>query len=206
MEHELFRHVEIELFVQRSQLQDAIQFLKGTLILADDNNRKLTEKFQSQVSRAQCNSHVSALRGSYCHHYPICIRKIHPDDTLISMASNIGLDSSLEDDCWYSITLTNYHRSAARKPFDQLATFLAISMSRLFGARPHWGKICPLHPTELLKLYPSIDMFQELCTRIDAEGVFRNDWTATLLSESVENNSAEKVEACTSAYPNLETT
>lgn len=187
MKHELFRHVEIELFVQRSQLSDAIQFLKDTLILAGQTDAALTTEFQTQVERVQCIEQIPALRGSYCHHYPICVRMILPDETLISMASSIGFESPLKDECWYSITLTNYHRGAARKPFDHLATFLAVSMSRLFAARPHWGKICPLHPTELLRLYPSFGAFQKLCARLDAAGAFRNDWTADLLSEGVTN-------------------
>ncbi len=183
MEHELFRHVEIELFVQRSQLPDALQFLKDTLIFAGHPDEPATTEFQTQVERAHCTEHLSTLRGSYCHHYPICVRRILPDDTLISMASNVGYASPRIDECWYSITLTNYHRGTARKPFDLLATFIAVSMCRLFAARPHWGKICPLKPTELRSLYPSFSVFQDYCTRLDATGVFRNEWTAELLSD-----------------------
>lgn len=195
MEHELFRHVEIELFVQRSQLSDAIRFLKETLILAGQTDPPLTVDFQAQVERACCTEHLSVLRGSYCHHYPICVRRILPDQTLISMASNVGLEPTRTDECWYSITLTNYHRGAARKSFDQLATFLAVSMSRLFEARPHWGKICPLHPTKLRRLYPSFRAFRNLCMRLDAAGVFRNDWTARLLSETLTKNPHAKIAA-----------
>lgn len=183
MEHELFRHVEIELFVSRSQLPDALQFLKDTLACAGQSNASATTAFQAQVEEAQCTEHLSALRGAYCHHYPICIRRILPDETLISMASNIGVESSPTDECWYSITLTNYHRGTARKPFDQLATFLAVSMSHLFAARPHWGKICPLPPNKLRALYPSYSVFQKLCSRFDAAGSFRNKWTAELLAD-----------------------
>lgn len=183
MEHELFRHVEIEIFVSRSQLSDALQFVKDTLTFVGQLDTSATSKFQTQVEKAQCTEQLSALRGAYCHHYPICVRRILPDETLISMASNIGVESSLTDECWYSITLTNYHRGTARKPFDQLATFLAVSMSRLFAARPHWGKICPLSPNELRTLYPSFNVFQKLCSRFDAAGRFRNKWAAELLAD-----------------------
>jgi hypothetical protein len=190
MEHELFRHVELELFVQRSQLQAALRFLKETLTVAGHRDASLGHELKSQIEKAQCAEQITNVRGVYCHHYPICVRKIQPDDTLISMASNAGTQTASSpqsvspqpDECWYSITLTNYHLGAARQPFENLARFLAVSMSRLFGARPHWGKLCPLHPTELRTLYPAFSIFRDQCERADPAGVFRNEWTDKLLA------------------------
>ncbi|MFP6649323.1 MAG: D-arabinono-1,4-lactone oxidase, partial [Pirellulaceae bacterium] len=65
--------------------------------------------------------------------------------------------------------------------FFLFASFMARSMSRLFGARPHWGKLCPLEVSELVSLYPRFDNFRTVCNSLDTAGVFRNRWTDALL-------------------------
>ncbi len=198
MKHELFRHVEAELFVQRHYLPSALLFLKHSLDASAYPQRLSDSEFQNQLSAVKLSDELERLRGRYCHHYPICIRKILPDDTLISMASNAGVgikDRSdaekrlglLDNDAWYSITLTNFDRGDSRKPFDELATFLAKSMMQLFDARPHWGKLCPLSTDSLRSLYPAFSAFQEVCNQVDKDGVFRNRWTTQLLREERSN-------------------
>ncbi len=164
MEHELFRHVEMEIFVPRPQLEAAIEFLKGAMIAASNGQG--------------ISSHT------YTHHYPICIRKILSDDTLISMASPLehNPNASSEGITWYSITLTNYHRGRARRPFEDWVALLADEMTKRFEARLHWGKLCPLSPTALVQSYPDFDRFREVCQRVDPDGRFRNDWIEELLS------------------------
>jgi len=144
MEHELFRHIEIELFVAGSRLAEALQFVRETI----------------------CNSD-----GAYTHHYAICVRKVLPDDTLISMSSGHAESS-------YAISLISYARPSERAGFFQFAEYLTHSMSQRFGARPHWGKYCPLTPEEAERLYPRLGEFRETCRRYDPRGQFRNDWTA----------------------------
>ncbi len=155
MEHELFRHVEIELFVQRHRLPKALAFLKETLIAAANLRDSPGEEFRNQIAEANCTDNLEKLRGQYCHHYPICVRKILPDDTLISMTSNIGTASANEldaekgiglsaDETWYSITLTNYDRGHRRKRFEELAFLLCKTMKILFDARPI-GVNCALY-------------------------------------------------------------
>jgi FAD/FMN-containing dehydrogenase len=61
LQHQLFRHVEMELFVPEPRLEAAI----ATLIDA---------------------VHGAAQRG-WIHHYPIFFRKVLPEETLVSMAS-----------------------------------------------------------------------------------------------------------------------
>lgn len=194
MEHELFRHVEIELFVRRAQLDAALQFLKETLVTAGGNTTSVDRIFQDQIEKAHCTEELARLRGTYCHHYPICVRKILPDDTLISMASNAEAtatasaddadDACKPGDAWYSITLTNYHRGHARKPFENVARFLAVSMAQLFAARPHWGKLCPLGTDELRHLYPAFGRFAEVCHNVDARRIFSNPWTTALIERT----------------------
>jgi hypothetical protein len=198
MEHELFRHVEIELFVQRHRLSSALLFLKNTLEATASPHPRSDIDFQNQVVNANSSEEIERLRGRYCHHYPICIRKILPDDTFVSMASNAGLgieglnDAKMQIDlvdnhAWYSITLTNYDRDLQRKRFEELASFLTKSMTSLFDARPHWGKLCPVPVTVLRSLYPAIKDFRQVCDRVDKNGVFRNPWSKGLLENEPEN-------------------
>lgn len=192
MEHELFRHVEIELFVQRHQLSTALLFLKNVLVASSGQVDSSDREFRNQVAKANGTEQLLNLRGGYCHHYPICVRKILPDDTLISMASNASVAAAAgaetddrtglsSDEAWYSITLTNYDRGERRKRFEELASFLGTSMAYLFDARPHWGKLCELPTTKLRSLYPAFDSFRRVCDHIDKDGVFRNPWTIRLL-------------------------
>jgi hypothetical protein len=117
------------------------------------------------------------------------------------MASNAGIDIEhggdaeneiglLGNEAWYSITLTNYDRGHSRKRFEELAAFLAKSMMCLFGARPHWGKLCPLPTAVLPSLYPAFKDFRQVCDRVDADGVFRNQWTMGLLRNEPPNQAS----------------
>jgi hypothetical protein len=213
MEHELFRHVEIELFVQRPQIAGALEFLKCTLETAGGET-VVDPEFQSQIESLGRRDELEVLRGTYCHHYPICVRKVLPDDTLISMASNAsGLPTGGDDgavaspspDAWYSITLTNYHRGRARKDFERLAKFLAASMAALFHARPHWGKLCPIPPDQLRNLYPAFDRFARVCTEVDPDRRFSNSWTIELIaSQSQLNQSRPNQSQPNQSQPNAE--
>jgi hypothetical protein len=120
---------------------------------------------------------LAGLHDQYCHHYPICVRRVLPDDTLISMASGANQD-------WYALSFISYAKPARRAGFSLFASFMARSMSRLFHARPHWGKVCPLEANELTSLYPQFGAFRTVCNTLDPQGVFQNSWTAALLEES----------------------
>ncbi len=204
MEHELFRHLELELFVKRSQLDAALHFLKHVLTLAENRTAAVDGTFRNQLEDAGCTKEMAHLRGDYCHHYPICVRKILPDDTLISMASDAAASASQTIDdaehvaqlsgAWYSITLTNYHVGCAGQPFKDLARLLVVSMTRLFGARPHWGKLCPLGTDELRNLYPAFERFAQVCGNADPDGTFRNQWTTELLRAPHRGNPGKKLE------------
>lgn len=188
MEHELFRHVELELFVQRSQLEAAMRFVTHALVAVGDAATNLDTKFHVDVIETGRELQLRKLRGTYTHHFPICLRRIVPDETLISMASNAAVERANDDaqpnEAWYSITLTNYQRGAARQPFYELAEFLAICMAHHFDARPHWGKLCPLPAADAVKLYPGFARFKRICEVMDPDGNFTNPWTKELLDAS----------------------
>jgi len=193
MQHQLFRHVELELFVQKRQLSSALEFLKQVLVAVSERSNEISPQFRAQLNDTDSMERLERLRGRYCHPYPICVRKILPDDTLISMATNAtsrnplgrgSLDTLPADEPWYSITLTNFQAPKSREAFDLVADMLTKCMSHLFGARPHWGKLNSLSVEELRSHYPAFDSFREICDKSDPHGAFRNAWTRRLLEST----------------------
>lgn len=191
MEHELFRHLEMELFVQKSHLDAALQFLKRGLEMASDSAELADQAFREQLKSLGDEEGISSIAGRYCHHYPICVRKVLSEDTLISMASpscgsldqtvNDSTSAQLANEDWYAITLSNFEGLKHQKAFEEVCGFLCRSMSKLFKARPHWGKLCPLTVSELRDLYPRFDEFRQICWDYDPSNAFRNRWTDELL-------------------------
>ena len=174
MRHEAFRHIEIELFVRRNRLEEALRYSREVLQVAGGTETALSAENQARVAALGMQEDLAGLHNKHCHHYPICVRRVIPDDTLISMASGAGED-------WYALSFISYVKPNRREGFLQFAEFMAGSMFRLFDARPHWGKVCPLDPKELRSLYPRLDEFRAICSTFDPDGVFQNRWTAALL-------------------------
>ena len=172
MQHELFRHIEIEVFVQSSRLEKATQFLIDVISVFGGQeflHRRSTESLLTRIGRWD---ELQKNRGEYVHHYPICFRRIQPDATLISMAS----PGSRIDEDWYSISLISYQWSNDRNGFFKFADFVGQTFGQLFEGRCHWGKYNPLDRDMIGKLYPLIDEFQETVKRFDPNSVFKNDW------------------------------
>ena len=174
MKHEAFRHIEIELFVPRDQLPEALKFTKEVIEVAGSKDTPLSEVNQRRIDELGMQDDLAELQNQYCQHYPICVRRVLPDDTLISMASG-------EDQDWYAISFISYAKPKRRAGFDLFSRFMARSMSQLFQARPHWGKISPIEASELTDLYPKFDTFRTVSKTLDPQGVFQNKWTTALL-------------------------
>lgn len=149
MQHELFRHIEIEVFVRRPHVPAA---------LADV--RQLLESY--------------AASGRYVHHYPICVRKVLPDDTLLSMTADW-------DEPGYALSFICYAPPRARSGFHAFAYDLATLLAQRYDARPHWGKYNPLPAAELRRLYPALSDFRTIADAFDPTGCFRNAWLAEIL-------------------------
>ncbi|MCA9075929.1 MAG: FAD-binding protein [Planctomycetaceae bacterium] len=175
MQHSLFRHIEIEIFVKRSHLPGTMKFVEQFLRLGGGERDALAPEMRSQLEPLGLFDELDAFCGKYLHHYPICIRKILPDDTLISMGSS-------DDEAIYSVSFISYARPDDRAGFLMMADLLARSTAALFGARPHWGKVNPLPPKTLVDLYPHIGRFKQIADQYDPEGVFRNEWMQSVLS------------------------
>ena len=179
MQHDLFRHIEIELFVTRSHLSNASQFVIDALT-----------EFAGQTSSSRDESLIQLLkpqRGSYCHRYPICFRKIIPDETLISMCC--PMDKGSQDD-WYAISLISYEWPRHRQGFYKMADFLAGEMKRRFAARCHWGKYNPLVAADNMSLYPEMPRFNEIRATFDPKGRFSNQWLSSVFQ--VEDKSLQQ--------------
>ncbi len=178
MEHELFRHIEIEIFVKRIHLSAALDYVQQVLRLAAGEANSLTATTRQELAEHALLPQVEACRGVYTAHYPICVRKILADETLLSMASS-------DDEVYHSISLVSYHRPNQRAGFNQLATMLSTTMAALYDGRPHWGKVCPLSTTEVARLYPRLPEFAAVCREFDPHRRFLNDWVATRIVPEV---------------------
>lgn len=175
MRHDLFRHLEMEMIVRRVHLRAALDLVGEVLRVADDRDHELSPTVQSEVDSLGAGAALDGLRGSYVHHYPICVRRVRPDDTLISMASCHGM----EGQDWYAISLITL--TEPRDSFLRVAAFLADAMSSRFGARLHWGKWFPLDAVRVAPCYPGLAAFREVCDEFDPRGVFRNNFVRSTL-------------------------
>jgi xylitol oxidase len=116
----------------------------------------------------------------------VTFRRILPDDTLISTTAHA-------DEPWYSISFITYFEPRDR--FLRMGTFLLKCMIPLFGARPHWGKYCPLSREKAAALYPHLAEFRAQCLRVDPKGVFRNDFVRNALGFDAAVNTATESQA-----------
>src|SRR5262245_25396428 len=87
MEHELFRHLEIEIFVARRHLRRAAAFIQDILAVFDSTAGELSSETREELQRIGMEQALEDLRGTYTQHYAVTFRRVLPDDTLISMTA-----------------------------------------------------------------------------------------------------------------------
>jgi FAD/FMN-containing dehydrogenase len=171
MKHELFRHLEIEIFVPARLLRQAVHFVQQVLMVFD-GAENIDPALAAELENGGFLSRLLAGRGAFTFHYPITFRRVLPDDALISMTADAA-------DPYYAISFITYVEP--RDAFFQLASFLAESMTPLFGARLHWGKYFPLQYSQIDAAYPSLAAFRDICRQTDPHGVFCNDYVKRVL-------------------------
>ncbi len=181
MEHELFHHIEMEIFVQRAKLPDALSYLTNALTTMAGTQTESTSKMEDQTG-SQPETVFEHMQGKYCHHYPICIRKVQCDDTLISMSCR-SADLSNPEGPWYSITLTNLHRGKQRTSFMEMMPILTHELSIRYGGRTHWGKLFGMSGAQIRLLYPQLQKFLSIRERFDPAERFLNNWTKHCFSD-----------------------
>jgi hypothetical protein len=187
MEHELFRHIEIEIFVKRSKLVDTLRFVRRLLEYCDGRSDAVDDETWSCLEERGVANSVREMLGNYTHHYPICVRTVLPDATLISMASS-------DDEPYYALSFISYSRCQERDSFFRFANLLAETSAILFNARPHWGKVCPISSQTAEQLYPKLPEFRQMCDALDTGKVFRNQWLKDVIfqgSSAVEWHDAD---------------
>lgn len=172
MEHELFVHIEIELFVASSLVRPAAEFVTQVLRTFDGSRDAVSAQNRQRLEQIGLLSTLEKLRGSFHHHYAVCFRKVLPDDTWLSMTADA-------DEPWYSISFISY--DWPRDAFLAMADFLARAMTSLFRARLHWGKYFPLDASDTEPSYPHLAEFRALCRRLDPAGTFRNEYVDRVL-------------------------
>jgi hypothetical protein len=172
--HYYFQHEEMELFVGESVLAEALEVLRyATDVFAGEPGAP-SARIRQQLEGQGLHEELLACRGVHTQHYPIFVRRLLPEDALVSMGSSVT-------EPLYSISIFTYQRPRAREGYYRWCGWLARCMIALFGARLHWGKHFPVGVGEVARAYPRLEAFRQICSKLDPHGVFRNDYTARVL-------------------------
>ena len=171
MEHELFRHLEIELFVPASEVREAAAFVRVVVDVFAGTRADVPPEMAKLLRDIGMLDDLLGKYGTFAFHYPITFRRVLPDDALIAPSAG--------GEAVYAISFITY--AEPRDAFFALGRFLAFSMMHLFGARPHWGKWFPLDAADVERLYPSLPEFRDVCRRTDPRGGFRGGFAGRVL-------------------------
>ncbi|MFO1066621.1 MAG: D-arabinono-1,4-lactone oxidase [Pirellulales bacterium] len=174
MEHELFTHIEIEIFVKRSRMKQTLELVRDLIRLFDGSSAEFSDEITRLIDDKDVSDRLRECSGRYTHHYPICIRRILPDATLVSPASGGEED-------WFAVSFISLERPQDRSGFLLFAERMAELSAKLFDARPHWGKVCPLSGEVIERLYPRLAEFRQISGQFDPRGRFRNAWADRML-------------------------
>jgi L-gulono-1,4-lactone dehydrogenase len=173
MQHHLYRHIETELFVKQPQLAEMLDLTRWLLQWGAGSEQPGCDAWTHAIGQCEMASEFEKLRGSYHHHYPICIRKVKADTGFITMS---GSD---DDEAWYAVSFISYASPDKRSGFFQFASAITHLSIRLFSARPHWGKHYP-SSVRFKDLYPHFDEFMDVRNRTDPTDAFLPAWMESL--------------------------
>jgi FAD/FMN-containing dehydrogenase len=162
--HDLFRHVEMELFVRESALPKAIALIQEIAAIAADGPARRPEIVAALAPELQ--NEIMKLRGSYTLHYVLYFRRVLEDDTLVSMTS----PGAHGERAWYSISFFTYRK--VDEAHARFARTMALCLMELYGARLHWGKYLPLPLEKVASAYPRFDQFAAICRHHDPKRQF----------------------------------
>jgi hypothetical protein len=179
MEHEMFRHIEIEIFVPDVHLKEMLCLLVEVINTFAGIEPGLRADSNARLQSIGLLEVVSNSRGVYRHHYPICVRRVLADDSLISMASAGEIPAA----SWYAISLISFAATSRRGGFQQFAATISHAAASLFSARCHWGKYNPLNRDHIRRLYPRLRRFQQVRRQFDPENRFANQWLSELFAD-----------------------
>ncbi|TMQ13678.1 MAG: hypothetical protein E6J91_17605 [Deltaproteobacteria bacterium] len=155
LHHELFKHLEMELFVPGSRLAASVALVRHVIARFDGSAATTDPEVEAALAGIGMLDELGRHAGSYTHHYPIFFRRVLPDDALISMTAG------------------------AREPFYTISLFCYREPRTAFYALA--GKYFPLAYAEIDERYPRLAEFRAICERYDARGTFRNRYVARVL-------------------------
>lgn len=170
MQHQLYRHIETELFVKRSQLSPMLSLTRWLLQWCAGLAPSACAEWSEAIARCDAGNDIQRLQGQYRHHYPICIRKVQSDSGFLTMS---GSD---DDEAYYAVSFISYVDPSKRDGFLRFASVITRLSGYLFTARPHWGKYWQAPLADVERLYPNYDKFIQIRDRLDPTGAFRPPW------------------------------
>lgn len=187
MEHQLFRHIEIEMFVTRSQLPAAVRLAGDLIRIFGGEAEGASLQTWEELEGIGMADRVRSLAGSYCHHYVVCVRKVLADDSPLSMAGprHAGVSDPGQEEATYALSFISYHPPDERQGFYGFADVLCEAMAELVEGRPHWGKYCPLDRATAERLYPQLTRWRNVVHQFDPAGSFANLWLREVLLDEI---------------------
>jgi FAD/FMN-containing dehydrogenase len=171
--HYYFRHVEMEVFVPKSRVAEAVKAIRFVTSVFAGIDDRVNDTISDALKGTELYDEVMRNKGKYTHHYPFFFRHILPDDALISMTA--GSES------YYSVSFFTYLASDKREGFWEYTRVMAFALTRLYGARLHWGKHFPLKHGDIAHLYPNLPAFRRICKQVDPNGVFVNTYAREVM-------------------------
>jgi hypothetical protein len=174
MRHDMFRHLEMEIFVPSGNLTSVVKMIQSVVSVFAGFSDDVPEDVAEQLRSIEKLNELEQRKGDYTHHYPLFFRHVLQDDTMISMVSG-------DQESYYSISFFTYLPPESREHFYRFARFMALCLTRLFQGRLHWGKYFPLDFSEIEHQYAGLEKFRGMCRRVDANGVFQNDYARRVL-------------------------
>ena len=171
LRHDLFRHVEMELFVPAARIEEAAGALREIVELAGGSRKQCSDALRRSLAAAGLEEEVADLRGTWTQHYPLFFRRVLADDALVSMAA----DGERAGDDWYSISFFTYLQVEVR--FARFARTVARCILLLYRGRLHWGKYFPVTMAEAALSYPRFDEFKRIAEAYDPARAF---WSENL--------------------------
>jgi len=162
--HDLFRHVEMEIFVPAPKLPGAISLIREIAAIAADDAGQCPEIIAEL--KPELRDDIWKLRGSYTLHYVLFFRRVLEDDTLVSMSSP-GAHGGRD---WYTISFFTYRK--VDEAHARFARTIALCLMERFDARLHWGKYLPLPLEKAASAYPRFNQFIATCREYDPKRQF----------------------------------
>ena len=173
LHHATFQHLEMEVFIPEEHIHKALEMIRYVTNIFAGIWETQKETLEKELEKAKLLERIQNNKNSYIHHYPFFIRKVLPDEALISATTG--------NKSYYAIGFFTYFKEEHRKKFYEFAYCMAIILTKLFDARLHWGKYFPLQFEDVRHLYPNMNKFHKLCDEFDPKGVFRNKYARRVL-------------------------